>query len=475
MKKKYNAVVIGSGPNGFAAAISLAEKGFSVKMFEAKETVGGGMRTAELTLPGFKHDICSAVHPLAAASPFFNLLTLEKFELEWIYPEVEIAHPLVDGDAVSVYRSIEKTAAQLGKDKEKYLNLMSPLVENWNKILPDILSPLNFPKHLSTFVKFGLKALPSSTQFNKKFSEEKTKALFAGMAAHSIVDPKEILTSAMGLVLLITAHSKGWPFPKGGSENIAAALYKYFLSLGGEVETNNEIKSFKELPPAEFYFFDVTPKQLIKICGSKLSKFYKYRLKKFRYGPGVFKIDYALSEPIPWKNNNVKKTAAVHIGSSEKEIAEWESSVHKGIYTNYPFLILAQHSLFDETRAPSSKHTAWVYAHVPNNSEKDISEKIEMQIERFAPGFKDIIISKNKMNSDNYHSYNPNYIGGDINGGLQDWKQLFTRPVVSINPYQTSNRQIYICSSSTPPGGGVHGMCGFNAAQKLLKKLKKLS
>lgn len=474
MKNKYDAVVIGSGPNGLAAAVTIAKAGYSVKIFEAKKTIGGGMRTSELLRPGFFYDICSAIHPMAAASPFLNKLPLKEHGLKWIYPPVSLAHPFDDGSAVLLKNSVEETSQTLGIDSENYKKLMNPLLKNWNKIFKDLLGPLSIPSHPIPFTKFGIKALQSAIGFsNRKFNGKYAKGLFAGLAAHSILPLNEIFTSAIGLVLGIVGHASGWPLPEGGSQKIADSLASYFLSLGGEIETDFEVKSLNDLPKSEIILFDITPRQILKICGDKFSSSYKYQLEKYKYGSAVFKVDWILENPIPFKAKECSLAGTVHIGGTIEEIRESEYLVSKGKHSEKPYIILAQQSLFDKTRSPEGKHVGWAYCHVPNNSNFDMTERIENQIERFAPGFKDSIIDKQTTSAPDFEKYNSNYVGGDINGGMQNWRQLFTRPVISLSPYSTSLKGTYICSSSTPPGGGVHGMCGYHAAKKSLKDVFK--
>lgn len=473
-KKDYDAVVVGSGPNGLAAAITLQQNGLSVLLLEAKDTIGGGLRTKELTLPGFKHDVCSAIHPMAAGSPFFQQLPLHQFGLEYIYPEVSAAHPFDDGTAAALTRSIEETAHLLGKDEKRYISLIKPLVEDWPKLAPDVLGPLQFPKHLIALAKFGLKALTSASFLSKRFETKEAKGLWGGMAAHSIQPLSNIASSAIGLVLLATGHLRGWPVPKGGSQSIANALAAFFVSLGGKIETNFDVEYLDQLPTADAVLFDVTPKQLLKIAGQRLSSIYKWQLHHYRYGMGVFKIDWALDGPIPFAATECRQAGTIHLGNTFAEIAASELQTSKGKIADKPFVLLAQQSLFDSSRAPEGKHTAWAYCHVPNGSQVDMTEIIERQVERYAPGFKQRILAKHAMNTFQIQSYNPNYIGGDINGGVIDITQLYTRPVIGLSPYRTSAKGLYICSSSTPPGGGVHGMCGYYAAKRALKDVFKL-
>lgn len=468
-KKDYDAVVVGSGPNGLAAAITLQREGLSVLLIEAKETIGGGLRSAELTLPHFVHDVCSAIHPLAIASPFFKTLPLDQYGLEFINPTIAVAHPFEDGSAAVLHKSIEQTANALGVDKTSYEKLIQPLVKNKREILMEILSPFHFPKHPLVLAKFGLKAITSAAHLVKRFHSKEARGLWAGMAAHAIQPLSNLTTSAVALVLMMTAHSEGWPVAKGGSVTIANALVSYFISLGGVIETDFYVRSIDQLPSADAVIFDVTPKQLLQIAGNKFSSFYKSQLQRYRYGMGVFKIDWALDGPIPFLALECKQAGTVHLGNTWEEIAESEKLTAKGKHAEKPFVLLAQQSLFDDSRAPEGKHTAWAYCHVPNGSAIDMTERIEQQVERFAPGFRDRILSRHVMNATQMEQYNSNYVGGDINGGVMDLTQLFTRPALRLSPYKTSAKGIYICSSSTPPGGGVHGMCGYHAAKRVLR------
>jgi phytoene dehydrogenase-like protein len=470
-KTEYNAVVVGSGPNGLAAAITMRQAGLSVLLLEGKQTIGGGLRSAELTLPHFIHDVCSAIHPLTAGSPFFQTLPLDKHGLTFIYPPVAAAHPFDDGTAAALQSSIDATAQKLGIDERSYRNLMKPLANDWSGIAADVLGPLRLPKKPFAMTRFGLQALTSATQLAKRFSTREAKGLWAGMAAHSMQPLSNVATSAIGLVLMATGHVGGWPLAKGGSSAIANALASYFKALSGTIETNFYVRSLGQLPSAHVVLFDVTPKQLLQIAGHKFSSLYKWQLKRYRYGMGVFKIDWALDDPIPFIATACREAGTVHLGNTLEEIAAAEQLVAKGGHPQKPFVLLAQQSLFDASRAPEGKHTAWAYCHVPNGSEVDMTERIEMQVERFAPGFRERILKRHVMNTAQMEEYNPNYIGGDINGGTIDAGQLFTRPVLRLSPYRTSTKGLYICSSSTPPGGGVHGMCGYHAAKRALKEV----
>lgn len=466
---QFDAIVVGAGPNGLAAAITLQQAGLQVLVLEGQDTIGGGLRSKQLTLPGYVHDVCSAIHPMAAASPFFAKLPLKEHGLEFIYPSVAAAHPFDDGTAAVVHHSLEHTAQLLGEDEQKYTRLLAPIVNMWPDIVDDILGPLHFPKHPLKMAKFGMHALLPATVIAKRFSSPKTKGLWAGMAAHAIQSLDNATTAAIGLVLMAAAHLRGWPVPKGGSVSIAHALAAYFISLGGKIETGRYVQSLDELPPAKAVLLDVTPRQFLKIAGHKLSGLYKWQLEKYRYGMGVFKIDWALSDRIPFTAAACREAGTVHLGNTIEEIAESEKLSSIGQHPEKPFVLLAQPSVFDDSRAPFGKHTAWAYCHVPHGSTQDMTAAIENQVERFAPGFKDCIVARHSFNTAQMEAYNPNYIGGDINGGVINWRQLYTRPAVRISPYSTPLQGIYICSSSTPPGGGVHGMCGYHAARKALK------
>ena len=467
----YDAVIIGSGPNGLAAAIYLAQRKLSVLVVEAADEIGGGTRSAQLTRPGFIHDVCSAIHPLTIASPFFQTLPLDDFGLEFVQPAASVAHPLDDGTAVLLKKSVEETAANLGTDGTSYERLVKVLARNFKVIAPDLLAPFGIPSNPFLMLGFALKGLTSAKSLaDHYFKETAARALFAGNAAHSMIPLEDNPSAAFGLVLLLTGHAVGWGFPKGGANKIADALAAYFLSLGGKIETGREVENVDELPASRVVLFDLTPRQIIKIAGHRLSDSYRKRLETYKYGAGVFKMDFALSGPIPWKAKEWFEAATVHVGGRFEELAESERAHAEGKISDKPFVLVAQNSLFDSTRAPEGHHTGWAYCHVPNGSTADMSEIIENQIERFAPGFRDCILAKSVKTPADLEKQNANYIGGDINGGAGTLSQLFTRPVAKLNPYAIPSKGLYICSASTPPGGGVHGMCGYHAAKTAFER-----
>jgi phytoene dehydrogenase-like protein len=466
--KSYDAIVVGAGPNGLAAAIELARAALSVCVFEANEVIGGSTRSAELTLPGFVHDICSAVHPLAAGSPFFSKLPLSQHGLEFINPPVPLAHPFDDGTAVLLHRLVEMTAEGLGSDGKAYKNLMAPLVDDWSDLAGDLLGPLRIPHHPRKLARFGFYGIrPASGLFPSLFKDESARTLFGGLAAHSFLSLDRWTTSAFALVLATVAHVTGWPIVRGGSQKIADALASHFQELGGEIFTGVRVKSLAELPRAKVVICDVTPRQLLRITKNELPSGFRQKLKRYRYGPGAFKIDWALRGPVPWKAVDCFQTATVHLGGSFEEISASESAIWRGQHSDRPFVIVCQPSLFDPTRAPQGQQTLWAYCHVPHGSTFDMTERIENQIERFAPGFRDQVLARKVMSPAKLEEHNANLIGGDINGGVQDLRQLFARP--TIRGYSTPLKWLYLCSSSTPPGGGVHGMCGYNAARAVLR------
>ena len=472
--KEYDAIVVGSGPNGLAAAITLSKNNYSVLVLESAPTIGGGMRSKELTLPGFIHDICSAVHPLASSSPFFKSLPLADYGLEWVHPEIPLAHPLEDGRAALLDRSVSKTADSLGKDKGSYLKLMQRITADADKLFFELLGPLRAPRHPIAMLRFGVKAVRSAAGLAQSyFKEDLAKGLFAGNAAHSILPLEDNLTAAVGIMLAVSGHYAGWPVAKSGSQTIANAMAKYLVSLGGEICCNNTVSSLDDLPESRIYLFDTSPKAMAAISASRLPSGFAKRLRAYRYGPGVFKIDFALSDPIPWRSEVCKKASTVHVGGTLEEIVISERAPWKGEHAEKPFVLVAQQSVFDNTRAPNGKHVGWAYCHVPHGSELDMTDAIERQIERFAPGFRDCILERSIMKTRDFQTYNANYVGGDIIGGVQDWKQLFTRPVAKRNPYTTPAKNVFLCSSSTPPGAGVHGMCGYYAAKSALRYLDR--
>jgi phytoene dehydrogenase-like protein len=468
-----DAVVVGSGPNGLAAAIVLAKAGRSVLVLEAAATAGGGMRTTELTLPGFSHDVCSAIHPLGLGSPVFASLALETHGLEWIHPQAPLAHPFDNGTAAVLERSLEETADGLGADGAAYRSLMQPLVAGAEDMLGEILGPLRIPRHPAVLAHFGLAAvLPATSLARRRFAGSRARALFAGLAAHSMLPLSRPPSAAFGLVLGLLGHHVGWPLPKGGSQSLADALVACLRSLGGELETGRRVDSLDELPRSGVVLLDVTPRQLLGLAGDRLPAGQRRRLQGFRYGPGVFKLDLALDGPLPWSAPECARAGTVHLGGTLEEITASEADVAAGREPERPYVLLAQQSLFDPTRAPAGKHTLWAYCHVPNGSQVDMTERIEAQIERFAPGFGRLVLARHAHGPADLERYNPNYVGGDINGGLQDLRQLFTRPMARRVPYETALPGLFLCSSSTPPGGGVHGMCGYWAAQAALRYLQ---
>ena len=469
MNQAYDAVIVGAGPNGLAAAITIAEAGRSVIVFEAEAEYGGGARSAELTLPGFVHDLCSAVHPLAFASPLFRRLPLADFGLEWIHPPAPAAHPLDDGSAVVLERSVAATAAALGGDGEAYHRLFDPLTRAWEKLLPDFLAPIGFPHRPLALAVFGARALRSAAGLaEKRFRGARARALFAGLAAHSMLPLEYSLTAGFGLVLGAAGHAVGWPVPRGGARKIAEALAAYLRSRGGEIVTGRRVQSLDELPESRAVLCDVTPRQLIKIAGATLPDDFRARLARYRYGMGVFKVDWALDGPIPWTSDSCLSAGTVHLGGTLEEIKESERAASEGRSCARPFVILAQPSLFDATRAPAGKHTVWSYCHVPHGSSEDMTEKIAAQIERFAPGFGPRVLAHRSHAPADLERHNANLIGGDINGGAAALDQFFRRPTARL--YGTPVKGLYLCSASTPPGGGVHGMCGYFAAKKALKE-----
>lgn len=474
MQKKYDydVVVVGAGPNGLSAAIVMARAGLSVLVLEGKSTIGGGTRTESLTLPGYAHDVCSAIHPMGAASPVFRALSLEEDGLEWVHPDVAVAHPLDDGTAPVLVRSVSETANLLGADADAYRDLVTPLVSSWDNLLGDILGPPQWPSHPVSIARFGLHAIRSAEGFATScFRHAKARALFAGLAAHAAVPLSRPATSAIGLVLMLAGHTVGWPAARGGSCSITDALASRLRKMGGIVQTDSEITHLDQVPPARVVLLDVTPRQFLRMAGERLPGRYKNQLQRFRYGPGVFKIDWALDRPVPFKSRWCRKAGTVHIGGTLAEIARAEHAVWKGVHPEHPFVIMAQQSLMDDSRAPAGKHTGWAYCHVPAGSDKDMTDEVEAQVERFAPGFRETVLARQVTTAQQMERYNANYIGGDIGAGASTWRQLIFRPVVSLSPYRTPLNGVYLCSASTPPGGGVHGMCGYHAARQALSDI----
>jgi phytoene dehydrogenase-like protein len=466
----YDAVVVGSGPNGLAAAITLAREGFSVKVYEARDTVGGAVRSGELTLPGFVHDLCSAIHPMAAGSPFLRSLPLERHGLRWIHPDAPLAHPLDGGAAAVLERDAEATGAALGADGAAYRRLMGPIADRWDALASDILRPLHLPRHPFALARFGLNAIrPAQGLALGAFEGDPARALFAGLAAHAMVPLDRPATAAFGLVLGALGHAVGWPMAAGGSQRLADALASHLLSLGGEIATGTPARSLRELPASRVTMLDVNPGQFEALADGRGGRFAR-KLARFRRGPGVFKADWALDGPIPWKARECLRAATVHVGGTLGEIAAAEAAPERGEVSRSPFVLVAQPSLFDPSRAPSGKHTAWAYCHVPNGCPADMLGPIEAQIERFAPGFRDRILARSTRTPAQLEDHNPNCVGGDISGGSNDLGQLFARPFFQWAPYTTPIDGVYLCSASTPPGGGVHGMCGHNAALAALRR-----
>ena len=469
MSSVLDAIVVGAGPNGLAAAITLARAGRSVRVLEAAPTPGGGARSAALTLPGFIHDVCSAVHPLAAASPFFRQLPLADHGLEWIHPEAPLAHPVTPDSAAVLERSLEATALSLGPDAERYVKWMRPMVRVFDDVMAQMADPFHVPRHPLRLARFGLRALrPAHALARAAFRGPLARALFAGAAAHSFTALERSFTATFGILLLASGHAVGWPFPRGGTQKLTDALVAYLGALGGEVETGHRVHSVDELPRARAVLLDVTPAQLVKLAGHRLPPRYVARLGRFRYGPGIFKVDWALSGPIPWSAPGCARAGTVHLGGTLEEVAASEAAVNRGEVPERPYVLVAQHTLFDPSRAPPGRHTGWAYCHVPHGSSEDMTARIEAQVERFAPGFGARILARHTRSAVQYEAYNANFIGGDISGGAMEGTQLLARPVAKIVPYATPDPRLYLCSSSTPPGPGVHGLSGHLAARALL-------
>jgi phytoene dehydrogenase-like protein len=468
---EHEVVVVGSGPNGLAAALTVAQAGRSVLVLEAHDEIGGGTRTAELTLPGFLHDVCSAVHPLGIASPFFRALPLAEKGVTWLHPPFPLAHPLDDGSAVVVQRSLEATAASLGRDGSAYTRLLGPLVREWQPLLDTFLGPLRSVRHPLLMARFGVPALAPAATLAKLFGRDATRALVAGLAAHAIQPLERAGTGAFALMLGTLAHAVGWPVPRGGARTLAAALRTLLEEHGGEVRTGREVLSVAEFPRARAILLDLAPRGVLRLAGATVPPRYRRALERYRYGPGVFKLDLALSEAVPWAAEACRRAGTVHVGGTLEEIARAERQVWRGVHPERPFVIVAQPSLVDDTRAPAGAHTLWAYCHVPHGSDVDMREPILAQIERFAPGFRRLVLAAHGTSAAAFGRYNPNYVGGDINTGVQDLRQQFARPVARWDPYATPDGRLFVCSAATPPGGGVHGMCGFGAARSALRRL----
>ena len=468
-----DAIVVGSGPNGLAAAIALAREGHSVRVYEAQPTIGGGARSAELTRPGFVHDVASTVHALALLSPFLKSLPLDQFGLQFAHPEAPFAHPLDDGTAVVVERSIDATASALGlRDGRAYARLVRPLVEQCDTLMEALLGPFSI-NHPIAMAKFGRHAIRSAKGLAKHlFETERARAMFAGVAAHSMVPLDKLATSGYTLGLLLAAHTVGWPVSRGGAQRLANALAAYLRSLGGEVLTDSPVDSLAALPPSRVVLLDITPRQLVRIAGDQLSRLYRWRLARYRYGPGVFKMDWALNAPVPWHAPECRRAGTLHLGGSLAEIATGERASWEGRHSERPYVLVTQPSLFDSTRAPRGQHTLWAYCHVPNGSAVDMRQVLERQIERYARGFRDCIEEAHVMSPADLERSNANLVGGDLGGGAADLAQIYTRPVARLNPYRTSIDNVFLCSSSTPPGVGVHGMSGYHAARTAMKALR---
>jgi phytoene dehydrogenase-like protein len=464
---------VGAGPNGLAAAITLAQAGMAVTVYEAEAVAGGGARTLELTLSGFRHDFGSSVHPMAAGSPFFRTLPLAAHGLEWIHSPAALAHPLDDRTAVLLMRDLDEQCRLLGADGAGWRRILEPLSRRWWALAEDILQPVSpLPRHPLLLARMGAwGALPAAALGRLAFRGERARALMAGLAAHSFLSPSQPFSGLFGIVLAAAAHALGWPIPRGGSQAITDALIAHLRSRGGVVQTSTPIGRIEDVGAVDVALCDTTPRQLLRLAGDRLHSVDRHRFARYRPGPGIFKVDYALSEPIPWRAKDCALAATVHVGGDDAEIAASESAVANGSTAKRPFLIVVQPSLFDPTRAPLGNHTAWAYCHVPNGSTEDMLPRIEAQMERFAPGFRECVLARRVFPPADLEYMDRNLEGGDIGGGAVDGLQLFLRPGWRF--YATSDPSLYLCSASTPPGGGVHGMCGYNAARMALRSLQR--
>lgn len=468
--RRRDAIVVGGGPNGLAAAALLAEHGLDVLLVEASERVGGGLASDELTLPGVTHDVGSAVHPLALASPYLRTLSLTEHGVEWIHPEIPVAHPVDEHRVAALHRSLDATAERLGRDGARYRRLLGPFVERWDALVQEILAPAHLPRHPVLLARFGLAGLRSAEGLLRaRFETAEARALLAGCAAHSFLPLDRLASAAVGLVLAAAGHAVGWPVPRGGAGTVARALEVCLRERGVTIETGRRVRRLAELPPARAVLLDLTPRQVMAVAADELPTRYRRRLAGYRYGPAAYKLDWALREPVPWVHDACVRAGTVHVGGTLEEVAASERAPARGRVSERPFVLFVQPSVFDPDRAPEGVHTAWAYCHVPNGFPGDATEAIEAQVERFAPGFRDVIVERSVLTPARLESLNPNLVGGDINGGLQDLGQLFTRPVARWDPYRTPSPRIFLCSSSTPPGGGVHGMCGYHAGRSALR------
>jgi phytoene dehydrogenase-like protein len=474
VSERTDAVVVGGGPNGLAAAIVLARAGRGVRLVEARDTIGGGSRSAELTLPGVVHDVCSAVHPLGRSSPLFRELALERHGLEWVEPPIQLAHPLDDGSAALLHRDLDATVASFGsaEDAATYRRWIGPMAADWEVVVHALLGPprpLRVVRHPFALARFGLPALLPASTLARRFRAPAARALVAGAGAHSFLPLTRILSGGLGLALLVGGHAVGWPIPRGGSQRIADALASVLRELGGRIETGLRVRTLDELPPHRAALLDLSPRDVLALSGERLGGAYAAQLRRYRHGPAAFKLDLVLDGPIPWRNPEAARAGTVHLGGRLEEIEASEEAVGRGRVHERPFVLLSQPSAFDPTRAPAGRHVVWAYCHVPNGWDGDATERILAQVERFAPGFRDRIVARHVMRPADLEAYNPNYVGGDINGGLMHWAQFFTRPAVRWDPYATPDPGIFVCSASTPPGGGVHGLCGLHAAESALR------